>query len=131
MTTTRKNPTAPRTVYEIRPAQGQAVQVEAASAGDLAQHLASAAGLDPYSSRAAAHVLHVLRGTITAPTVSARRLGVLEFRPDAPAQTPAPASRRASKAPQAIQGHDTPPPVPATPSAVPGMAETHIQEETR
>jgi hypothetical protein len=81
---------APRVVYEIRTGTSKPVTVEATSAADLAGHLATLAGLDPYGSRAAAHVLHVLRGTTTAPTFSARRLGVLEFRADEQATAPAP-----------------------------------------
>lgn len=79
---TATRPPAARSVYEIRPHQQQPVQVEATTAAELAQHLARVLALDPYGSRAAAHVLHALRAAISAPTFSVRRLGVMQFQPD-------------------------------------------------
>jgi hypothetical protein len=77
---------AGRSIYEVRTQDGRALQLEASSAGDLAAQLARA-GLDPYGSRAAAHVLHVLGCSITGPVLTARRLGVLQFQPDPAPQT--------------------------------------------
>ncbi|AWT37842.1 hypothetical protein DM785_19200 (plasmid) [Deinococcus actinosclerus] len=81
----------PRAVYEVRPAQGRAVQVEAATPGELAAQLERTLGTDAQTSRAAAHLLHQTRAAITAPRWSARRLGVLAFVPDddEPAAAPA------------------------------------------
>lgn len=61
------------------------MQVEASSPAELAAHLARELHTDPQDSRAAAHLLHACRAAITAPKWSARRLGVLAFVPDAPA----------------------------------------------
>lgn len=72
----------PRAVYEVRPAQGRAVQIEAATPGELATQLERTLGADTQTSRAAAHLLHQTRAAITAPRWSARRLGVLSFVPD-------------------------------------------------
>lgn len=69
-------------MYELRLAAGKPQQLEATTATELAAHLAKVARLDPYGSRAAAHVLHVLRGRIEAPGFSARRLGIMAFQPD-------------------------------------------------
>lgn len=80
----------PRVVYEVKPAQGRPVQIEAATPGELATQLERTLGTDAQTSRAAAHLLHQTRAAITAPRWSARRLGVFAFVPDDAEPTPAP-----------------------------------------
>lgn len=80
----RRPAAVPRTraVFELRPQQGKAQQVEASTPAELAAHLARVLGTDPQDSRAAAHMLHVCRAALVAPKWSARRVGVLVFQPD-------------------------------------------------
>lgn len=84
-----RNAPKARAVYELRPQHGRPVSVEAAAAHELAEQLAAHLHTDPYTSRAAAHLLHVCRAALVAPKWSARRVGVLVFQPDDQVQ-PAP-----------------------------------------
>lgn len=99
-----------RVVYDVRPSSGKSATIEASSTADLADQLTTLLGLDPYGSRAVAHSLHVLRANVTAPTWSARRVGVMSFVPDdAPVLS------------KPIEG-----PMPATPTASPDV-DKHLE----
>ena len=96
-----RNAPKARAVYELRPQHGRPVSVEAAAAHELAEQLAAHLHTDPYTSRAAAHLLHVCRAALVAPKWSARRVGVLVFQPDdqvqpAPTTHPPTGTERAS-----------------------------------
>lgn len=103
--TTRPS-TAPRTrtVYEVRHLDARPVTVEAASAAELAAELGRATDLDPQDCRAVAHVAHVLRGSVTSSRATVRRLGVLEFRPDADGQAEPRRAATAGQTPPSLAG---------------------------
>jgi len=79
-----KTTTKDRIVYEVKTTQGVR-QVDATTTAELVTALTPLLNLaDPYSVKAAAHLVHMERAAVQGSGWSVRRLGVLTFQPDQP-----------------------------------------------